>query len=252
MNRLDDTFTHRVKRQLSLRREKAILPRPNKSIVTFTFDDCPLSVVETALPLLEAEGWQATLYVCVGLCGITNHLGLHMSEQDFLAVHKRGHEIADHTFSHINAKVRRPENYLADIEKNQAALAALGLPPSRHFAYPFGDVTTPIKSLLRGRFLTLRGVRPPKTSDMDANYLPAMPLYSGADIEAALEKISTLDDTPLWLNFFTHDVRENPSKYGCTPSEFERIVKAVKATNVDVLSTNDAFDKISSNGRVAA
>jgi len=252
MNKLEDTFTHRIKRQLSLKREKAILPRPKKSIVTFTFDDCPLSVLETALPLLEAEEWRATIYVCVGLCGITNHLGLHMSEQDFIEVHKRGHEIADHTFSHINAKVRQPDDYLADIERNQAALTALGLPPSQHFAYPFGDVTTPIKSLLRDRFLTLRGVLPPKSSDLDANYLPAMPLYSGDDIEAAIAKIATLDDTPLWLNLFTHDVRDNPSEYGCTSSDLESVIKAVKATNANVLSVGQAFDKITGNGRMAA
>lgn len=241
MNTLDDTVLHRIRRQLSHKRERAILPRPQRPIVTFGFDDCPLSAVENALPLLEAEDWRATIYVCVGLCGTTNHLGLHMREQDITSAHARGHEIADHTFSHINAKVRQSEDYLADIQKNQAALTALGLPPSRHFAYPFGDVTTPIKAHLRRCFSTLRGVLPPTSPDQDANFLPAMALYSGATIEAAIDRIGKLDEEPIWLNLFTHDVRENPSAYGCIPADFSRVVEAVKRSGATVLTTDQAY-----------
>ena len=235
----------KVQRFRSRYAHKNVLPNPvGRSIITFGFDDCPASAIETALPMLEIEGWRATIYVACGLCETTNHLGLHMSEADIVASHQRGHEIADHTFSHINAKVRQSEDYLADIQKNQAALMALGLPPSRHFAYPFGDVTTPIKAHLRRCFSTLRGVLPPNSPDQDANFLPAMPLYSGATIDAALERIGKLEEEPIWLNLFTHDVRDNPSAYGCTPKDFSRVMEAVKRSGATVLTTDQAYQSL--------
>ena len=63
-------------------------------MISLTFDDCPKSVVDNALPLIEQEGWQATLYMSMGLCGTTNHLGLHMSESDVTAAHTSGHELS--------------------------------------------------------------------------------------------------------------------------------------------------------------
>ena len=252
MNQLDDTLLHRIRRQISHKFERNILARTQRPIVTFSFDDCPLSVIETALPILEAEDWRATIYVCVGLCDTTNHLGLHMSENDIVTTYKRGHEIGDHTFSHINARTPSTTDYLVDIEKNQQALEALGIKRSLHFAYPFGDVTTPIKARVKNKFKTARGVLPPTSPDLDANYLPAMPLYSGKNMEAAIEKIETLSDQPLWLNLYTHDVRDNPSDFGCTPDEFKRVVDAVKAASVQVLPVCDAYDLICSTRRMVA
>ena len=252
MNRLDDTFLHRIRRQLSHKLEREILPRPEQPIVTFSFDDCPRSVLENALPLIEAEAWRSTIYVCLGLCGTTNHLGLHMSEADIVECYNRGHEIGDHTFSHINAKAPSTKDYLANIEKNQQALQALGLPASEHFAYPFGDVTTPIKARLKNKFKTLRGVLPPTSANLDRNYLPAMPLYSGQNIKQAIEKIETLNSEPIWLNFYTHDIRDNPSIYGCTQDEFIQIIQAVKSSGAVVLPVCEAFERISETRRMVA
>lgn len=249
MNTLSDTFAHRVRRQISKFRQRAILPAPTQgAIVSFSFDDCPCSAIDTALPILEAEDWRATIYVALGLCDTTNHLGLHMSRQDVVDVYNRGHEIGDHTFSHINAKARSPEIYLADITKNQSELAALGLPFSENFAFPFGDVITPIKKQLRGRFKTLRGVIPPHSPHQDANFLPAMPLYTGPQIDNAIQRIANLHTEPLWLNVFTHDVRDHPSPFGCTPEEFKSIVDAVKLSGARVMTVQDAYETLKREG----
>lgn len=249
MNTLSDTPLHRIRRQLSHVRQRSILPRPKQgSIVTFGFDDCPCSAIDTALPLLEAEGWRATVYVAVGLCDSVNHLGPHMSREDIVEVHKRGHEIADHTFSHRNAKGLTAQAYVEDVERNQAALKSLGLPPSESFAYPFGDVTHPIKKRLRSKFSTLRGVIPPTSPDQDANFLPAMPLYSSETIDAAIKQISELAETPLWLNLFTHDVRDTPSAYGCTVEAFQTVVRAVHQSGARVMTARDAYRTLKAEG----
>jgi len=221
------------------------LPNPvGRSIITFGFDDCPASAIHTALPMLEAEGWRATIYTAVGLCDTTNHLGLHMSQKDIVDIHDRGHEIADHTYSHVGTKDVSVEAYIADIDRNQAALTELGLPPSQHFAFPYGDVSPALKRRLRHRFKTLRGVLPMEAIDQDANLLPALRIYHGPDIDAAIDRILQTAEQPQWLNLFSHDVRDAPSAYGCSPHDLARIIDAAKQSGADVMTVDQAFQAI--------
>jgi peptidoglycan/xylan/chitin deacetylase (PgdA/CDA1 family) len=151
---------NKVERLISQKTSRALLPELEQSIVSFGFDDCPASAIETGLPMLEAEGWNATIYVACGLCETENHLGRHMSLSDIVDVHSRGHEIADHTYSHLSIHEVGTPDYLADIEKNQKALKALGVAESRHFAYPYGHVSPELKRALGEQFKTMRGVVP--------------------------------------------------------------------------------------------
>ena len=235
---------HKATRFLSRGTSRSILPGLNESIISFGFDDCPASAIETALPILETQGWRATVYVACGLCGTENHLGRHMSLADVVDVHERDHEIADHTFSHVTSNDVTTREYMADVERNQKALKALGLPRSRHFAYPYGHVSPSLKQALRKQFETLRGVMTSANTSQDANLLSAVRVYSGDRFEAALEKIEVAKTKPQWLNFFTHDVRENPSDFGCTPQEFQKIVTAVRDSGLRVMTVDDAYRTI--------
>lgn len=235
---------HKVLRVAARKTSRSVLPPLDESIISFGFDDCPASAIETALPMLEAEGWRATIYVSCGLCETENHLGRHMSLSDIVDVHERDHEIADHTFSHISSKDFAPRKYLADIEKNQKMLKKLGLPGSRHFAFPYGHMTPALKRTLRHRFKTLRGVVHSDRTTQDANLLQAVRVYSGHRMDEALHKIYNAKTSPQWLNLFTHDVRENPSDYGCTPEEFRDVVKAVKKSGFRVMTVDDAYRTI--------
>ena len=167
-----------------------------------------------------------------------------MSLSDVVEVHKRGHEIADHTFSHMSANDVDIDVYLQDIEKNQHTLEALGLPRSRHFAYPLGHLSPALKRAVSERFLTCRGVLTPLGPKQDANLLKATRVYSGERFQEALSQIEAAKQTPKWLNFFTHDVRENPSEFGCTPEEFQEFVAAVKDSGLRVMTVADAYDAI--------
>lgn len=227
---------------------RSSLPKLKETIVSFGFDDCPSSAIETALPMLEAENWRATVYVACGLCDTINHLGRHISLPDITDIYQRGHEIADHTYSHVSAHDVSVSEYLADIEKNQQALKALGLPPSRHFAFPFGHVSPVLKPALSDKFETLRGVVKSKFIRQDAHLLNAVRVYSGSDLKTAFKKIKSAKTSPQWLNLYTHDVRENPSEYGCTPAEFQKIVTAVKDTGLRVMTVDDAFRTIYRSG----
>ena len=43
-----------------------------------------------------------------------------------------------------------------------------------------------------------------------------------------------------WLIFYTHDISENPSPFGCTPREFEKVLDLAAKTNAMILCVRDA------------
>ena len=242
--RPDMSLKAKVKRRLVPYTARRVLkPKLERPIVSFSFDDCPKSVIESAIKPLMQENWPSTIYIAMGLCGITNHLGLHMSADDVKALHEGGQEIADHSYSHIDATQHSTAAFMADIDKNQAALNALGLPKSETFAYPYGQVTSPLKTALEARFKGARGICSRESGeDIDLNQIRANRLYAGAEFEQLLGQIERVKNKPGWLPIFTHDVRDNPSQYGCTPEQMRRVIEAVKASGAQVLTMAEAIN----------
>lgn len=233
-------ISRRLTPYMARRMVKFELERP---LVSFTFDDCPVSAITHGVKPLEALGWQSTVYVACGLLGTTNHHGLQISEGDVKALHASGHEIGGHTYSHTDAMLVDLPDFLSDIQKNQAVLAGMGLPASRTFAYPYGQTAPAVKLALARDFDGLRGITPgTHVSRADLNQIKSVPLFSGADIDAALDMIAALKETPAWITFFTHDISDTPSEWGCTPDDMIRVIKAVQELNANVLPVDKAID----------
>lgn len=239
----DTSLKAKLKRRITPLRAKRVLKLClDRPIVSFSFDDCPKSVIENAIKHFERENWRSTVYVAMGLCGIENHLGLHMDADDVKALHDNGHEIADHTFHHIDATQHSIDEFMLDIEKNQSALNALGLPASETFAYPYGQVTTALKSRLASKFKGARDIRSREShEDIDLNQIRSNRLYAGNDFNVLMEQIKRIGDKPGWLPIYTHDVRENPSEFGCTPEQMLSVIDAVKSSGAQVLTMADAI-----------
>lgn len=222
---------------------RPLKPRLERPIVSFSFDDCPKSVIENAIKPLAQENWRSSVYIAMGLCETTNHLGLHMSAADVKALHEDGHEIADHSYDHIDATQHSTEDFLVNIDKNQAALDELNITASQTFAYPYGQVTTALKSALAKRFKGARGIRSRESSEViDLNQIRANRLYAGAEFEKLMAQIERIKKKPGWLPIFTHDVRDNPSQYGCTPAQMREVITAVKASGAQVLTMAEAIE----------
>ena len=233
-----------TRRRARLSGQDKIQINMDRPIVSFSFDDCPQSVVTNALPKLEAEGWKATLYMSMGLCDMTNHLGRHMSEIEVRNAYERGHEIGCHTFSHLDGFTHSPDEVEMDIDRNWQEFRRLGLPRPNTFAYPYGEVTLALKQRLAGRYNLLRGVHKPKGATMDRHLAPSMRLYSGKDFKSALGKIIEAGQKKRWLILFTHDVRDNPSAFGITPSELDLAIATVKGIGAQVLPVRDALMEV--------
>lgn len=233
-------ISRRVTPFLARRVRRFDLERP---LVSFTFDDCPVSAIDNGVKPLEGFGWKSTLYVSCGLLGKTNHHGEQICETDILNLHEAGHEIGGHTFTHIDAQSVSEEAFLADIDRNQAKLIELGLPASRTFAYPYGQTLPGLKRKLEERFTGLRGIQPGvHRSEVDLNQIKSVPLFSGHSIETAKRIIAGLAQSPAWVTFFTHDVRTDHSAWGCSPAELTAIITAVKAIDADVKPVCEAIE----------
>jgi len=238
------TLIARINRRLMPYRSKRNLKfQLDRPIVSLTFDDCPKSVVENALPMIEDYGWLATLFMAMGLCDTTNHLGLHMSEDDVKAAYKTGHEIAGHTFDHIDATAVSLDDFEKNIEKNQSKLIEIGLPHSQTFAYPYGQASSGAKKIMAKKFKGARDITSRVLmSSVDLNQINSNRLYSGQDYKALLGDISNLAKNPGWLTIFTHDVREDPSDFGCTPGQLEAVLSAIKDSGALVMTFANAID----------
>lgn len=196
-------------------------------IVTFTFDDFPQSALTVGGNIIEAFGGRSTYYVAMGLVGTSNSLGMQCSSADAYSVAERGHELASHTFSHPSARKTRPTAFLADVDRCEAEIREqIGVTPSHNFAYPFGDVTLRMKSRLGPRMRSCRGTFGGFNGpDVDLNLLRANSLYGGiGQSEAAKKLILENERRKSWLIFYSHDVADNPSPFGCTPALLADVV----------------------------
>ncbi|WP_439633888.1 polysaccharide deacetylase family protein [Glycocaulis sp.] len=217
-------------------------------IVSFTFDDFPRSAALIGAPMLERRGWRGTYYTAMGFLGTTTHLGEMMQRADIEALHARGHEIACHTYAHLDASHCEADVFADDCERNCAELMELGiLRPRTSFAFPYGEASPAIKRALQPRYGALRGVRHGiNRKGDDLNLLKAVALDGGkAGLDKALRAIHEVKREPGWLIFYGHDVRENPSEWGCTPDFLATICAEVNAQDLPVLTVGETLSMLS-------
>ena len=147
-------------------------------MVSFTFDDLPMSAVTTGAELLEAHGARGTYYVSGGLVGIGTPYWATGDANDVLSLYRRGHEIGCHTFSHRRACDLDVSSLAHEIMRNRGYFRALDASiETETFAYPYGYGSFGRKHQLRDQFQTCRGIVPGiNFGDVDLQFLRAMPL----------------------------------------------------------------------------
>jgi peptidoglycan/xylan/chitin deacetylase (PgdA/CDA1 family) len=212
-------------------------------VVSFTFDDFPRSAWVNGGPILEKFDCRGTYYAAMGLAGAANHLGPMFEPDDLHAVQAHGHEIACHTFSHRDCCHAPPAEIAAEIDRNASALAELvGEAALDNFAYPFGGVSQTAKQTLAGRFASCRGTgRGLNRGTVDLADLLSTSIYArDFDRDRLCQLIDDAHAAGGWVIFYTHDVAEEPSPFGCTSEQFHAIV-AYAAENATVMPVRDVL-----------
>jgi peptidoglycan/xylan/chitin deacetylase (PgdA/CDA1 family) len=184
----------------------------------------------------------------MGLEGRSTKVGESFILKDVEDLLSEGHELGCHTYSHVDCRTLSSAALESELRRNADCVRAI-LPSYSlvTFAYPFGGVTVAAKALLARQFAVARSVEEGLNAGLiDLALLRAARMYSAeVAVERALRLISEAARRRAWVVFFTHDVDERPSPWGCTPAYLEQVVKAAVESNCEVLTVRNALGSVS-------
>jgi peptidoglycan/xylan/chitin deacetylase (PgdA/CDA1 family) len=242
----DRSLKGKVRRRLiRLAHRRPARVKLERPMVSFSFDDAPATACEAGAKVLEARGLRGTYYFAAGLTGREGPMGRFATGADARRLHAAGHEIACHTFSHLDCGQASQAETLADVDLNARHLAEWGTGEPVSFAYPYGDVASPAKTALGGRFKTLRALHHGLIADgADLNQAPAVGIEGADGEQVALDWLDKAHRRKAWLILYTHDVAPQPSQWGCTTAALERLVDGALMAGFDVVTVAEGARRI--------
>lgn len=235
----------RVRRSLSPLRQgwqrriaaRRVPVAPARGVVSLTFDDVPRSAYTTAAPLLEAAGHRGTFYVAAALGeGASGRPPVeHLRADDIADLHRRGHQIGCHTYSHRLLVPGAERDLVADCRRNRDVLAAVIDEPIEDFAFPFGRFSYRAKRALAGGYASLRGTQSGLnvgTCDLSQLYCVALTAgeFDAGRVRALLEDCARRRG---WLLFFTHGVVDDPDVHDIDPDRLAWVVRELERLELD-------------------
>ncbi len=123
------------------RGERSLPARP----VAITFDDAYVSVLEHAIPLLQAHGWPCTIFVVTSQLGGTNAWDTSappaalMTADTLRALAAAGHEIGSHSTGHRRIRgLPDAEAHTELVASRELLVSQLGM-AVESFAFPYGS-----------------------------------------------------------------------------------------------------------------
>lgn len=222
------------------------LERP---VVSFTFDDFPVSALLRGGETLREHNALGTYYVALGLLQTEAPVGRIASEGDVKAVAAAGHELGCHTFAHCHSYRTAPRPFEESVAENQAVLNRF-LPgvTFRTMSYPISCPRPGTKRRMEKRFSCCRGGGQAfNRNSVDLNNAASFFLEkSRNNIDAVKRVIDQNAAENGWLIFSTHDVTENPTQFGCTPAFFRDAVRHTIASGAQILPVSAAVDLLRS------
>jgi len=213
-------------------------------IISFTFDDAPKTAWTSAGEILGRYGFLGTYYCSGDLLGKSHpSLGTYCDADDVRALIREGHEIGCHTRSHLDCQTASRKCIEQDMAANRKLFADEFDQHLTSFAYPFGIVTLGAKFAASSGYSSARGTRPGINRRIaDLSQLKTIAVDD--DLDNARLLIEETRRRRAWLIFYTHDVQESPSPFGCTPDAFEQVAKLVHQSGCDVLPVKNAMGAV--------
>lgn len=218
-----------------------------KPMVSFTFDDVPLSAVIQGGAILEKYGFRGTYYVSMGI-QLNKNSPVKLSMNDIIKlIAERGHEIGCHTYTHKKLRWTSSADTLTNCQQNLNAINQV-LPGYivKSFSYPYGSVGFTSKRALQTLYSTMRtsysGINQGK---LDLSHLRGINLYSKNFDRKRIKKILTKNKmNRSWTIFYTHSVSDDFGSYGTSPQDFDWVVAQCSNGDFDVVKMSQALRKI--------
>jgi len=225
------------RRQVSLKLEKPL--------VSFCFDDFPRTAYTEGGRILQSFGARGTFYAALGLMNTTNELGDQLTRADVDSVLSDGHELGSHTFSHCSSRRVSSDVFEQDVLQGRDAIQIMTGCDAGNFSYPFGHVAVMLKKKIGAQMKSCRsiysGVNGPV---VDLNLLRANSLYGDmGQLGVAEELLQKNKNERGWLIFYTHDVRPNPSPFGCTPSLLGTVIETALEKGFSIVPVAEAVSR---------
>jgi peptidoglycan/xylan/chitin deacetylase (PgdA/CDA1 family) len=221
------------------------VPLPgNKALVSFTFDDVPRSACNVGAAILKKYKVHGTFYLATALMGEKRLGDDELTLDDIHNLVTEGHELGSHTLNHVSCRNLPLEKFRQDALAGQVAVSELrGGLSKGSFSYPFGHVTRAAKKSLSTEFASCRGIQAGINAPFaDLNLLRANRLYSSSvDLAAVHTLVQQNQKSNGWLIFYTHDVRSDYSKFGCTPELLDAAVECSLHVGAHVLSIEECL-----------
>ena len=208
-------------------------------MISFTFDDFPVSALVTGGGILRQHGLAGTYYASLGLMASETPTGHIFAAGDLETLAAEGHELGCHTYSHCHAWETPPNLFEQSLAENQRALDRL-LPGTqfRSMSYPISCPRPQTKRRSQKYFACCRGGGQSfNVGPTDLNYLNAFFIEQSRDDFGAIQRV--IDENTSaggWLVFATHDVCREPTPFGCTPELFDRVVRHAAQSGARILT----------------
>jgi peptidoglycan/xylan/chitin deacetylase (PgdA/CDA1 family) len=226
-------------------RSKLLDLRDMPPMVTFTFDDVPVSACEFGAGILESYGARGTFFVAGRGCGKSSADGpACASIEQLRPIWANGHEIGCHTYSHPAVRHMTLDELKSELDRNQTVLAAINSHVVlRNFAYPYGDLSVRTKRYLECRFDSCRSSHAGINAGFaDLGALDAWPLQNAAlDHDKIVRLVAETVRRRGWLIFYSHDVAERPSRFGVSPDLLELAVSTAKRAGCVVANVGETL-----------
>jgi len=240
---LRSAFGAMRRRALCSIHQRLVLPRRQEPIISFCFDDFPRTACTVGGRILRNYGAHGTYYVAIGLMNQSVTAYESFGLEDLHSLVEDGHELASHTFGHVSSRALSLSEFRRDVRRGRDAIYEMGLTPSANFAYPFGEVTMAAKKALGQEMASCRSIYSGINGPLiDLNLLRANSLYGDLDHLGNVERlVSENEERNGWLIFYTHDVSESPSVFGCTPALLESAVSSVVRRGVRISTVDEVL-----------
>lgn len=220
----------------------------NERIITFTFDDVPDTAESAGAAILDKHGAHGTFYIAGSMVGTKERERNLITLEGCRKLVEGGHELGCHTYNHLKVPYFGAGEIAADLDRNTAYLDAFepnrGMP--RNFAYPYCASSMMTRRLFADRYATCRGGGNRINRGMiDLAFLQAVEIRQPDDGAARQTRwIDDLSANPGWLVFYTHDISDTPTEFGCRPETFERLVSHAVKSGATILSVREAVARL--------
>jgi peptidoglycan/xylan/chitin deacetylase (PgdA/CDA1 family) len=216
-------------------------------VISFTFDDFPRSALLNAGAILRERSLAGTYYASFGLIGKKAPTGEIFTREDLDELIRQEHELGCHTYDHYDSWDTVPLEFEASILRNQRAVGER-LPGTRlrSLSYPISYPRPRTKRCTEKYFSCARGGGQTfNTGIVDLNYLKAFFIeQSGDNFDAIKQTIDGNACAKGWLIFATHDVCDQPTRFGCAPGFFEKVVDYAIQSKATILPVFRAWQVI--------